>query len=78
MPEEKKTDDVEKLLTEQKSLEERRKTLIDDLLKQRESAIAEFDAKLAKLGYTANSGRPRRSHHKKSSHAPVQPAKPKT
>lgn len=66
MPEEKKTDDVEKLLTEEKSLEGRKLALIDDLLKQRETALADFDEKLAKLGYKANSIKPK-SHHKKAS-----------
>ena len=40
MPEEKKADDVEKLLSEEKSLEARKQALIHDLLKQRETAIA--------------------------------------
>ena len=82
MPEEKKTDDVEKLLTEEKSLEDRKKALIDDLLKQRDAAIAAFDEKLAKLGYHANSGKGKRSHHHKKSpvaDAAAKPAsKPKT
>jgi Protein of unknown function (DUF1566) len=62
MPEEKRTDDVEELLSEEKSLSSRKQTLIDDLLKQREAAlkhqeaaITAFDDKLAKLGYHANS-----------------------
>lgn len=49
MSEGKRTDDVEKLLSEQKVLEDRKQTLIDDLLKQREPAIAAFDERLAKL-----------------------------
>jgi hypothetical protein len=65
MAEEKRSDDVEKFLSEQKVLEDRKQALIDDLLKQREAAIAAFDEKLAKLGYHANSGKGRRSHHKK-------------
>jgi hypothetical protein len=68
MPDERRTDDVEKFLTEEKSLEDRKQALIADLLKQREASIAAFDAKLAKLGYKAHSvGRPKRSHHKNSS-----------
>jgi hypothetical protein len=72
MPEEKKADDVEKWLSEEQALEGRKQALIDDLLKQREVAIAAFDEKLAKLGYRANSGKGRRSHHKKA--APAAPA----
>lgn len=60
------TDDVEKLLNEEKSLEDRKHALIEDLLKQKEAAIKAFDEKLAKLGYQANSGKPRRSHHRKT------------
>jgi hypothetical protein len=62
MPEEKRADDVEELLSEEKSLGSRKQTLIDDLLKQREAALKQqeaaitaFDEKLAKLGYHANS-----------------------
>lgn len=66
MPEEKPADDVEKFLTEQKSMEERKRGLIDDLLKQKEAVMMEFDEKLAKLGYRVNSaGRSKRNHHKK-------------
>ena len=64
MPEEKKGDDVEKLLSEEKALDDRKQALIEDLLKQRDAAIAAFDERLAKLGYHGNSGR-RRSHHKR-------------
>ena len=51
MPEDKRTDDLEKLPSEQKAIEERKQHLIDDLLRQREAANKEFDEKLAKLGY---------------------------
>jgi hypothetical protein len=79
MADEKKVDDVEKLLSEEKSLGDRKRVLIDELLKQREAAIAVFDEKLAKLGYQANSGKGRRSHHKKAADAGAKPpAKPKT
>ncbi len=71
MPEESRSDAVEKFLTEQKSMEERKQALIDDLLKQREAAVKAFDEKLDKLGYHANSGKGRRSHHKKA--APATP-----
>jgi hypothetical protein len=67
MPEEnRKTDDVEKLLAEEKLLEDRKRAVIDDLLKQREAAIAAFDEKLEKLGYHGNSGKSKRTHHKKA------------
>jgi len=66
MPEEKKGDDVEKLLSEEKALDDRKQSLIQDLLKQREAAIAGFDERLAKLGYHGNSGKGRRSHHRKT------------
>ena len=46
--------------------------LIDDLLQQREAAIKAFDDKLEKLGYRANSGKGRRSHHRKAT--PAAPA----
>jgi hypothetical protein len=72
MAEEKKGDDVEKLLSEEKALDDRKQTLIQDLLKQREAAIAGFDERLAKLGYHGNSGKGRRSHHRKA--AAVAPA----
>jgi hypothetical protein len=76
MPDEgRKPDDVEKVLHDEKAVEGRKKALIEELLKQREAALAEYDAKLAKLGYHANSGKPRRSHHKKGT-AAAAPAKP--
>ena len=68
LPEASKTDDVEKFLTEQKSLEDRKQALIAELLKQKEAAIRDFDEKLAKLGHQASStGKSRRSHHKRQS-----------
>ncbi len=48
MPEDSRTGDVEKLLSEEKAIEDRKKSLIADLLKQREAAINDFDEKLAK------------------------------
>jgi hypothetical protein len=63
MPEE-KPDDVEKVLSELKSVEDRKQAVIDDLLRQKAEAVKAFDEKLAKLGYHANAGKPRRSHHK--------------
>lgn len=64
MPEEKPADAVEKLLQEQKAVEDRKQALIDDLLRQRAEAIKAFDEKLAKLGHKSRDGKPRRSHHK--------------
>jgi hypothetical protein len=69
MAEEKRGDEVEKLLAEEKAIEDRKKTLISDLLKQREAAIKDFDERLAKLGYTGNGNKAKRSHHKKSAPA---------
>ena len=69
-------DDVDKFLTEEKSMEERRQALIDDLLKKKAAAIKEFDDKLAKLGHSPD-GRTRRSHHKKDKAAPAADAKAK-
>jgi hypothetical protein len=43
-------DDVDKFLSDEKSFEERRKSIIDALLKQKEAAIKDFDDKLEKLG----------------------------
>jgi hypothetical protein len=60
MPDEKKAADVERLLSEEEALGDRKQALLDDLLKQREAAMAAFDDKLAKLGYHANSGRSKR------------------
>lgn len=57
--------DVEKFLTEQRTLEERRQQLIDELLKAKEAAIKQFDDKLVTLGYQPDGGKPRRSHHSK-------------
>lgn len=76
MPDEgRRPDDVEKILHDEKSLEGRKQTLIEELLKQREAAIAAFDEKLEKLGYKANSGKPRRSHHRKAAAPAAAPAK---
>jgi hypothetical protein len=71
-----KTDDVEKLLSDEKAIEDRKQALIADLLKQKEAAMKEFDDRLAKLGHHANSsGRTKRNHHRKA--APPDEAKPK-
>mgnify|MGYP001548011823 FL=1 len=54
MPDDTRTDTVEKLLAEEKAFEDRKQALIADLLKQRDAAMKEFDDKLAKLGYQCN------------------------
>jgi len=87
MPDEKpQIDDVEKFLTDQKSFDARKQSLIDDLLRQRAEAMKAFDEKkadamkvfnekLAKLGYKPDGTKPRKSHHKPP--APEATAKPK-
>lgn len=57
-------DDVEKLLAEEKAIADRRKALVDDLLKQKAAAVKDFDDKLAKLGHHA-AGKTKRNHHNK-------------
>jgi hypothetical protein len=59
--------DVDRFLADEKSIEERRKDLIESLLREKAETIKAFDEKLAKLGYQANDGKPRRSHHKRPS-----------
>jgi hypothetical protein len=78
MPEEKPTDDVEKFLQDQRSFEDRKQSLIDDLLRQRAEAIKSYDEKLAKLGHSGHSGRHKRSHHKASTPEQTTSAKPKS
>lgn len=74
MPDDPRTDDIEKILADEKAIEERRKRLVDELLKQKAEAIKDFDDKLAKLGYHGDgAGKPKKSHHK-----PVLDAKAKT
>jgi hypothetical protein len=48
-PDDTRIDDVEKILSEAKAIEDRKQALIAELLKQREAAIKSFDEKLAKL-----------------------------
>ena len=62
-------DDVDKLLAEQQAFEDRKKKLIDELLKERAAAVKVIDDKLAKLGHVDGAGKSRRSHHKKASAA---------
>jgi hypothetical protein len=66
-PDDTRIDDVEKILSEAKAIEDRKQALIAELLKQREAAIKSFDEKLAKLGYEGpdKASKPKRSHHKK-------------
>lgn len=66
MPEEKPSDDVEKFLSDLKSIEARKQGIVDDLLRQREAAIKAFDEKLAKLGWIGpdSAGKKKKSHHK--------------
>lgn len=66
MPDEKSADAVEKLLQEQKAVEDRKQALIEDLLRQRAEALKAFDEKLAKLGHKSRDGKPKRSHHRQS------------
>jgi len=67
-------DDVEKLLSEEKAIADRRKALIDGLLQQKADAVKEFDDKLAKLGYHGDGvGKRRRSHHKTGATATEKP-----
>lgn len=58
-------DDVEKFLSEQRAIEEKRKALIEDLLKKKDAAIREFDDQLARLGHSPDGSTPRRSHKAK-------------
>jgi hypothetical protein len=68
MPEEKQNDNVEKILSDLKSIEDRKQALIDDLLRQKAEAAKAFDDKLAKLGYHARdgAGKAKKSHHKQA------------
>jgi hypothetical protein len=50
MPEE-KFDDVEKVLSGQKAIEDRKRGRINNLLRQKAHAIEAFDEKLVKLGW---------------------------
>lgn len=78
MPEGNPNDDVEKILADEKAIEDREQALIADLLKQREAANKAFDEKLEKLGYEANSSRKaKRSHHKRAASQAESQEKPK-
>ena len=73
--EEKPSDDVEKVLSDLKSIEDRKQALIDDLLRQKADAVKAFDEKLLKLGWKPDSAGKKKSHHKTP--AAGTPAKPK-
>ena len=62
-------DDVEKFLTEQKTLEAHRHDLIKEVLRQKEAAIKAFDDKLEKLGYDDEHAA-KRTHHKDADKKP--------
>jgi hypothetical protein len=64
MPEESAIAEVEKLLADKMAVEDRRKALIEQLLKMKTETCKVFDDKLAQLGYHADK-KPKRSHHKK-------------
>jgi hypothetical protein len=66
MPGENPIADVEKLLADKMAVEDRRKALIEQLLKMKAQTCKVFDDKLAQLGYRADK-KPKRSHHKKPS-----------
>lgn len=68
--------DVDRFLADEKSIEERRKQLVDGLLREKAEAIKAFDEKLAKLGYQASDGKPKRSHHKRAAAASTAGPKP--
>jgi hypothetical protein len=74
MPETKSSDDLEKLLSDLKSIEDRKQALIDDLLRQKAEAVKAFDEKLAKLGYQARdgAGKAKKSHHKTPASLPAE------
>ena len=53
-------------------------TAIKEIYNRKAAVEKEFDEKLAKLGYRANSGKPKRSYHKKAANAPGADAAAKT
>jgi hypothetical protein len=59
-------DKVEQLIAEQQAIETRRQELIEEILRQKEAAIKDFDEKLALLRQGQNSA-PKRSHRPKKS-----------
>jgi hypothetical protein len=61
-------DTVEQLIAEQQAIEARRQELIEELLRQKEAALKDFDEKLAQLRQGKNAA-PKRSHRPKKSAA---------
>jgi|HubBroStandDraft_6_1064221.scaffolds.fasta_scaffold4511474_1 hypothetical protein len=74
MPDEKRSDEVEKVLADQKAIDDRKQVLIEELLRQKADALKAFDEKLLKLGHKPDGAKTRRNHHKV---APEAAAKPK-
>ncbi len=68
------TNVVDLFLTEAKTLEGRRQELIRSLLSQRDAAIREYDAQLAKLGHKGEAQK--RSHHRRAVSEIPTPGKP--
>lgn len=75
MPDEKRPDEVEKVLADQKLIDDRKQALIDELLRQKADAVKAFDDKLVKLGYKPDGAKSRKSHHRPP--APDAAANPK-
>jgi len=73
MPDEKRPDEVEKVLADQKAIDDRKQTLIDELLRQKADAVKAFDEKLVKLGYKPDGAKSRKSHHKPATEAAPKP-----
>jgi hypothetical protein len=70
------SDELDKLLSDEKTLAQRKQSLIQDLLRQRAESIKAFDEKLAKLGYQPDGTKGKRSHHHKTA-AAAETQKPK-
>jgi hypothetical protein len=71
-------DKVEQWIAEQQAIEARRQELIEELLRQKEAAIKDFDEKLAQLRQGKNaapkrSQRPKKSAAKKEASLPTPP-----
>ena len=73
MPDEKRTDEVEKVLADQKLIDDRKQALIEELLRQKADAVKAFDEKLLKLGHKADGAKSRKSHHKLGAEAAAKP-----
>jgi len=64
-------DDVEKILEEEKALEQRKQAAVAALLKKREEQNKEIDDQLRALGHSPDGAKPKRTHHKRPA---VQPS----